>query len=79
MALRRAVATLVAAIRTTRRIQVVYVVGSAADVLPPGEPFRHSLVEAAIAEGSVIVLRRIPLDVRGKLAHYGFPLPPPTL
>ena len=75
MALRRAVATLVAAIRTTRRIQVVHVVGSAADVLPPGEPFRPSFVEAAIAEGTVIVLRRIPLDIGGKLARYGFPLP----
>jgi hypothetical protein len=79
MALSSAVATLLVAIRTTRRIQVVHVEGSAVDVFPPGAPFRASVVEAAIAAGTVRVVGRIPLEVRGRLSNYGFPLPTSTL
>jgi hypothetical protein len=76
MAFRRAVATLVAAIRTTRRVEIVHLVGSAVDLFPPGTPFRASVVEAAIADGTVVVVGRIPLEIRGELSHYRFPLPP---
>jgi len=78
MALSSAVATLVVAIRTTRRIQVVHVVGSARDVFPTGGPFRASVVEAAVAAGTVRLVQRIPLDIRSSLSHYGFPLPTST-